>query len=131
MYGRGDNTSRTLININGNQVLQIFKVLKSPLNNSIYLNVSFALVGALSFSAYSYLVILNGHFHEGAYILFKYIENFVAGNGISFSPDLIPAEGATAFLWLILLSLFHALGADIGSASIFVNAIGVLLIIFF
>ena len=53
------------------------------------------------------LVMGNGHLHEDAYILFQYSGNLSQGLGISFDVANGPAEGATDFLWMCLLGIFH------------------------
>jgi len=89
-----------------------------------------ALVGAVGYVGFAWLAMVKGHFHEDAYILFKYVENIVAGNGISFSPHLGPAEGATDFLWLIMLAALHYLGLSVGLASAVLNGLGVFVALF-
>ena len=58
---------------------------------------------AILFLIFNFILISNGHFHEDAYILFIYVENFVNGNGITYYSDGPHIEGATDFLWLMLL----------------------------
>lgn len=70
-------------------------------------------------------LINHGHFHEDAYIMFIYVQNLLNGYGEAFYPGGPPAEGATDFLWLMLLSGAGLLGIDPGSASIVLNASGV------
>jgi hypothetical protein len=64
------------------------------------------------------------HPHEDAYILFRYVENFVNGQGIAFNPGGPPTEGATDFLWMIGLSVLVRLGVDVARAVVWLNAIG-------
>jgi hypothetical protein len=90
-----------------------------------------ALVGAVGYFGFAWLAMYMGHFHEDAYILFKFVENIVAGNGISFSAHLGPAEGATDFLWLIMLAALHYLGLSVGMASAVLNTLGVFVTLFF
>lgn len=74
------------------------------------------------------LTILHyGHFHEDAYILFIYVENLVSGNGITYFPTGAPIEGATDFLWMILISGLVYIGLDVSTAVIFLNSLGVFL----
>ena len=57
---------------------------------------------------------LYGHFHEDAYILFIYADHLAAGEGIVFYPGGPPAEGATDFLWMVVLAAGQRLGLDLG-----------------
>ena len=81
------------------------------------------LVGAL-FLARGLLFLYRTHPQEDAYILFGYVKRFVAGDGIVFYPGGPHAEGATDFLWFLLLSGLHALGIDIALAAELLNATG-------
>ncbi len=47
--------------------------------------------------------------HEDAYILFRYANNLSQGFGIVFNQAGPPAEGATDFLWLCLISAFSSI----------------------
>jgi arabinofuranosyltransferase len=42
---------------------------------------------------------------EDAFILFRYSENLASGAGISWNPGEGPVEGATDFLWMLLVAL--------------------------
>lgn len=64
------------------------------------------------------------HPHEDAYILFRYVQNVVSGYGIAFNPGGPPTEGATDFLWMMLLSFCVWLGADVARAVVWLNAVG-------
>ncbi|WP_186541196.1 hypothetical protein [Synechococcus sp. M16.1] len=73
------------------------------------------------------LVMRNGHLHEDAYILFQYSRNFSQGLGISFDVVNGPAEGATDFLWMCLLGIFHRIfmgNIEIGVIAASLNSIG-------
>ena len=83
--------------------------------------------GALFF-AIGYERINNAHPHEDAYILFRYVENIVAGHGIAFNVGGPRSEGATDFLWLMLVSGSTALGLDVAVAALILNSIGAALI---
>lgn len=76
----------------------------------------------------NFILLQYGHFHEDAYILFIYVENMLNGNGITYYPSGAHTEGATDFLWMILLFLLAKIGFDVGTASILLNSFGVLLI---
>ena len=64
------------------------------------------------------------HPHEDAYILFRYVENFVTGQGIAFNRGGPPTEGATDFLWMIGLSFLVRLGVDVARAAVWLNGLG-------
>ena len=83
-----------------------------------------ALVVAGLFLARGLVFLYRSHPQEDAYILFGYVRRFVAGDGIVFYPGGPHAEGATDFLWFLLLSGLHALGLDIALAAHLVNAAG-------
>src|SRR5688500_14402398 len=56
------------------------------------------------------LTLLRGHPEEDAYIMFRYAEHVAQGRGIVFNPAGPPAEGATDFLWMVMLSALTWLG---------------------
>jgi integral membrane sensor domain MASE1 len=87
-----------------------------------------SLIIAISFFLANFILLQYGHFHEDAYILFIYVENMLNGNGITYYPSGEHTEGATDFLWMILLLLLAKIGFDVGTASILLNSFGVLLI---
>ncbi|HEY6876633.1 MAG TPA: hypothetical protein VI299_01390, partial [Polyangiales bacterium] len=64
-----------------------------------------------------------------AFILFRYADHLAAGLGIVFNPKGPPAEGATDFLWLVLLAGFVKLGWDVALAAALLNAAGSSLIV--
>lgn len=64
------------------------------------------------------------HPHEDAYILFRYAEHTAEGHGIVYNPMGPPAEGATDFLWMLMLSLGVRLGVDVALAALVCNAVG-------
>ena len=55
-------------------------------------------------------------FIDDAYITFRYVSQFTAGNGIVYNIGE-RVEGYSNFLWLMLLSPFHKLGFDIVTTS--------------
>lgn len=83
---------------------------------------------SILFFIFNFILISNGHFHEDAYILFVYVENFINGNGIAFYPDGSHTEGATDFLWLVFLIFLGKLGLNVGTSVIFLNSVGVFII---
>jgi hypothetical protein len=82
-----------------------------------------ALVAAL-FLTRGIAFLYRSHPQEDAYILFGYVKRFVAGDGIVFYAGGPHAEGATDFLWFLLLSGLHAVGIDIALAAEILNAAG-------
>lgn len=60
---------------------------------------------------------------DDAYITFRYIKQWVAGNGLVFNIGE-RVEGYSNFLWIVLLAPFYALGADLVVAS---KMLGILL----
>jgi hypothetical protein len=67
--------------------------------------------GAYVLHALSYWAIVDDSF-----ISYRYAENFVAGHGLVFNIGE-RVEGYTNFLWTLLLSAMHAVGADTAFAS--------------
>lgn len=76
-----------------------------------------ALVGFLA-------ILATGHLDEDAYILFTYSSNLAAGHGIVWDWAHGHAEGATDFLWMVLLAGLERLGMDVGAAAGLLNATG-------
>ena len=64
------------------------------------------------------------HPHEDAFILFRYVEHLAGGHGIVFNRMGPPAEGATDFLWMLMLALLVRLGVDVAVAAVWLNALG-------
>jgi hypothetical protein len=83
-----------------------------------------AVVVATAFFAIGWAVLTRGHPHEDAYILFRYAENVAAGKGVVFWAGGPRTEGATDFLWLVLVSLGVAAGLDVAVAALAANAAG-------
>lgn len=89
-----------------------------------------ALATALAYALFNVCLIHQGQFHEDAYILFSYVENILNSQGIAYYPGGPRAEGATDFLWMMLLVALGTLGLEVGTASVLLNALGVYLIVF-
>ena len=87
-------------------------------------------ISSLIFLSLCSLILIKGHLHEDAYILFIYAENLVNHSFIGYSLGTGPAEGATDFLWMIILSVLSFLGLDIGWAAAALNGIGIFLIVY-
>lgn len=58
-----------------------------------------------------YLCFQTKFVQDDAFITFRYVENFVNGNGLVFNIGE-KVEGYTNFLWLILLSIFAVMGMN-------------------
>ena len=66
----------------------------------------------------------EAHPAEDAFILFKYADNVAHGHGAVYSVGGPRTEGATDFLWLVLLAASVAAGADVAAAAVVWNALG-------
>ena len=66
---------------------------------------------------------------EDATILYRYSENLAETGVISYNFNGSPTEGATDFLWMILLSVFYLIGFNTYFASILINLISLYFII--
>lgn len=65
---------------------------------------------------------------EDAAILFAYSENLADTGVVSYYPGGEPTEGATDFLWMILLSVLYFFGLNTYFSSIFINLCSLLII---
>ena len=72
-------------------------------------------------------ILATGHLDEDAYILFTYSSNLAAGHGIVWDWAHGHAEGATDFLWMVLLAGLERLGIDVGAGAGLLNAAGLAL----
>lgn len=86
---------------------------------------------AVTYLAFNISVISYSHFDEDAYILYRYADMFNKGYGITYYPNASPIEGATDFLWLIMIIGISKLGFDIGTSAIILNSVGVFLVTLF
>lgn len=81
------------------------------------------LVGAVLFSIIGHLFLfwLSAQIFsftiDDAYITFRYSKNLAAGFGPTYNPGLLPAEGYTTFLWMLLMTLPHFLGVNVATFS--------------
>ena len=66
--------------------------------------------------------------NEDASILFSYSKNLVETGIISYFPGGEPTEGATDFLWMLLLSLFYYFGFDIYFSALLINFFSLIVI---
>ena len=81
-------------------------------------------VASVLFFAAGWRMLGISHPHEDVYILFRYVEHIVSGHGIVYNEGGPRTEGATDFLWLIILSAVTWLGADTAIAALVLNALG-------
>jgi len=81
------------------------------------------LVGVFYFFI-GYLQLRNGFIHEDAYILFRYSNNLALGGNISFNLDSAPTEGATDFLWMVVIAGMKFIGFDTAIAALIINSLG-------
>ncbi|HEV3191127.1 MAG TPA: hypothetical protein VGY54_11550, partial [Polyangiaceae bacterium] len=83
-----------------------------------------AALSAVGFFAVGALTLWRRQPDEDAYILFRYAEHVARGAGIVFNASGPHAEGATDFLWLLMLSGLNALGLDVAIAALVLNSAG-------
>lgn len=67
--------------------------------------------------------------HEDALILFRYVENFTLSGDIVFNLNSEKVEGATDFLWFLILSILNFFGVNVMLAAILVNSISLLFLL--
>lgn len=84
----------------------------------------------LSFCGVSLLTLARGHLHEDAYILLQYVRNLASGGGITFDHVSGHAEGATDFLWMVILAMCVKVGLDPAVSATIFNALGLAAILF-
>jgi hypothetical protein len=94
-----------------------------PVSNAVV--ASLPVLAALLYFVVAVRVLLAGHLHEDAYILFTYVENLARGDGFAFYAGGPPAEGATDFLWTVALAAAYRLGIDPGITAAALNALGI------
>jgi hypothetical protein len=83
-----------------------------------------AFVAAFIFWAKAISYLYQRHPHEDALILFRYVEHVATGQGIVFNTGGPPAEGATAFLFLMMLAVLVRIGLDAAIAAVCLNTLG-------
>ena len=92
-----------------------------------------AIILLLIISAFIYLCIQVSFIQDDAYISFRHVKNFTAGNGLVFNVGEY-VEGYTNFLWVILLSIFVFIKLNIESVaqilSISFGALNLILVYF-
>jgi hypothetical protein len=83
-----------------------------------------AFLFALVYIAIAIALLTFGFPHEDAFILFKYAKNVACGDGVVFFAGGPHAEGATDFLWMLLLAGARAVGFDVAVAAALLNGAG-------
>lgn len=91
-----------------------------PLAAALSASVIYLLIGVLGMAF--------GHPDEDAYILFIYSEILSDTGRIGFYADSPPLEGATDFLWMVILAGLDKLGIATAFGAQLLNALGVFLI---
>jgi hypothetical protein len=66
--------------------------------------------------------------HEDAAILFRYSENLSNTGIISYNPNGVPTEGATDFLWMVIIAILHKFGVDSYFSAITLNLFSLIII---
>ncbi len=97
------------------------------IRNFIAKNYLSLLLSIISFSM-SVLYLKYGFPAEDAFILFRYSEILADTGVISFNYNGDPTEGATDFLWMIILSVLYKIGINTVIGAALLNAIGVFII---
>ncbi len=63
-----------------------------------------------------YLCYARPHIQDDSYITFRYVKNFINGDGLTFNPGE-HVEGFSSLLWVLILSLTTLLGSEIVSTA--------------
>ncbi len=85
--------------------------------------------GFIFFRAFFIISLLFIHPAEDAVILYEY-SNTLANTGvISYGNIGTPIEGATDFLWMVAISLFHFVGINEYTASLMITSLSLYLLI--
>ncbi len=91
------------------------KYIKSPSDSERGIKISWFFLAALS-AAFVFVTLEQRFIQDDAYISFRYVSNFVDGNGLVFNIGE-KVEGYTNLLWVLLLSVFKGLGVSLENAS--------------
>ena len=96
-------------------------------DNQNYLNLLLSLI----FLILSFIYLYNVYPAEDALILYRYSNNFYNFFEIVFNKGDRPVEGATDFLWMIIISILKFIRLDPAISAILINAISFSIIINF
>lgn len=77
--------------------------------------ISFIIVLFLA-AIFIYLCFVRTHIQDDAFISFRYVRNFINGNGLVFNPGEY-VEGFSSLLWVLILSFTTLLGFEIVSTA--------------
>ena len=94
------------------------------MNIKIYYNFFLIAVSLLIATIFS----INILPHEDAAILFRYSENLSNTGIISYNPNGVPTEGATDFLWMVIIAILHKFGVDSYFSAITLNLFSLIII---
>lgn len=97
----------------------------NPLKDKISFSIFFI------FTFLSFYLMFTNYPSEDALILFRYVENFSFNYEIAFNLNGEKTEGATDFLWFLILSIFNLFGINVVVSSIIINSFSLLIIIKF
>lgn len=95
---------------------------------NIYIN-KIAIIFGLIYFAISISLMFFTYPHEDALILFRYVENFSSSGEIAFNINGEKTEGATDFLWFLILSILNFFGLNVNFSAILINSISLFFII--
>jgi len=60
---------------------------------------------------------------DDAFIFFRYVDNFLAGDGLTWNPGGEKVEGYSSFLWVLVLAIPRQFGLDAVSAAHLLNGL--------
>ena len=63
-----------------------------------------------------FIIQLSGYYHDDAYIVLRYVQNFLGGHGLVWNPGE-RVEGYSTFLWVLFISLLGYFGINLVLAS--------------
>ncbi len=94
---------------------------KTPEATQKSVKISYFFLAALS-AAFVFVAVDNRFIQDDAYISFRYIRNFVEGNGLVFNIGE-RVEGYTNLLWVLILSALSFFGIGVEGASQFLSVL--------
>jgi tetratricopeptide (TPR) repeat protein len=101
---------------------------KPSQNSGSGVKISYFFLAALS-AAFVFVAMENKFIQDDAYISFRYIRNFVEGNGLVFNIGE-RVEGYTNLLWVLILSGLSFLKIGVESASQFLSVLFGIIVLF-
>lgn len=94
------------------------------MNSKIYYNLFLIILSLLIATIFS----INILPHEDAAILFRYSENLSNTGIISYNPNDVPTEGATDFLWMLIIAILYKFGINSYFSAIILNLLSLIFI---